>query len=68
MKIFVNGKEVLAENDETLGTLLQKFLISQDTHGTAVAVGEEVVPQSSWKKLTLKEGDRIEIVRAVQGG
>jgi sulfur carrier protein len=36
--------------------------------GVAVAVNEEVVPRSSWETATLASGDRVEILRAAQGG
>ncbi|WP_016906967.1 sulfur carrier protein ThiS [Streptomyces xiaopingdaonensis] len=36
--------------------------------GVAVAVNEDVVPRSQWPSTRLGEGDRVEILTAVQGG
>jgi sulfur carrier protein len=36
--------------------------------GIAVAVNGIVVPRGQWTRTELRAGDRIEIVRAVQGG
>lgn len=36
--------------------------------GVAVAVNKEVVPRSAWEATRLADGDRIEILRAAQGG
>ena len=36
--------------------------------GVAVAVDGEVVPRSGWDGVTLAEGMRVEVLRAVQGG
>lgn len=36
--------------------------------GVAVAVDGEVIPRSSWGELTLADGMRVEVLRAVQGG
>ena len=36
--------------------------------GIAAAVNGEVVPRSSWAGTVLRDGDRVEVVTAVQGG
>jgi sulfur carrier protein len=36
--------------------------------GVAVAVDGEVVPRGQWDGFELRDGQRVEIVRAVQGG
>jgi sulfur carrier protein len=36
--------------------------------GVAAAVNGEVVPRSSWAGTVLRDGDRVEVVTAVQGG
>jgi sulfur carrier protein len=42
--------------------------IAPDARGVAVAVNDRVVTRASWPDHTLAEGDRVEIVRATQGG
>ena len=39
-----------------------------DARGLAVAVDGEVVPRGDWDRVELREGQRVEIVQAVQGG
>jgi sulfur carrier protein len=36
--------------------------------GLAVAVDGEVVPRGEWPTTELREGQRVEVLRAVQGG
>jgi sulfur carrier protein len=36
--------------------------------GVAVALDGEVVPRGRWDEVALTEGQRVEVVRAVQGG
>jgi len=36
--------------------------------GVAVAVDGEVVPRSGWSETRLREGQRVEVVEAIQGG
>lgn len=40
----------------------------EDGRGVAVAVDGEVVPRSRWDEVTLADGMRVEVLRAVQGG
>ena len=36
--------------------------------GVAVAVDGEVVPRGEWESTELHEGQRVEVLQAVQGG
>jgi sulfur carrier protein len=36
--------------------------------GVAVAIDGEVVPRASWDRVALCDGQRVEVVQAVQGG
>jgi sulfur carrier protein len=36
--------------------------------GVAVALDGEVVPRGRWDETELREGQRVEVVQAVQGG
>jgi sulfur carrier protein len=36
--------------------------------GVAVAVNDEVVPRRVWSATALADGDRVEVLTAVQGG
>ena len=68
MKLIVNGKEVDTEPDVTVEALLAQSLKTDGRDGIAVAVNGEVVPKGSWSERTLQTDDRVEIIRAVQGG
>jgi sulfur carrier protein len=68
MKLIVNGKEVEGAPDLSVEKLLKQFLESDALDGIAVAVNGEVVPKGSWSERTLQANDRLEIIRAVQGG
>jgi sulfur carrier protein len=39
-----------------------------DGRGLAVAVDGEVVPRGAWDGFELRDGQRVEVLRAVQGG
>lgn len=39
-----------------------------DFDGYAVAINDEIVPKSTWQTATVSDGDRIELLTAVQGG
>jgi sulfur carrier protein len=64
--ITVNGESRTARRGITLEQLVAE--LTELTSGVAAAVGGEVVPKSQWAATPVGEGDRIEIVTAVQGG
>jgi sulfur carrier protein len=66
MRITVNGRETETEAC-TVAQLLQERGI-QSNEGVAVAVCESVVRRRDHDTYALHEGDRVEIIRAVQGG
>jgi sulfur carrier protein len=64
--ITVNGEARAAAPGITLEQLVGE--LTALTSGVAAAVGGDVVPRSRWAATPVQEGDRIEIVTAVQGG
>lgn len=66
MRIEVNGEERDAADGSTVGDLLDTLV--EDRRGVAVAVDGEVVPRSGWDETDLRDGARVEVVGAVQGG
>ena len=66
--VLVNGAPQPLPADGRLVTVLSAMGISATTAGVAVAVNEAIVPRARWEAAQLRPGDRIEIVRAVQGG
>ena len=59
--ITLNGEERAVPPDASVATLVG------EPDGCAVAVNDEVVPRAEHAR-SLRAGDRVEIVRAVQGG
>ncbi len=66
MHVSVNGAGVEVADGLTVAGLLDH--LGQDGRGVAVAVGEEVVPRSTWARVVLRPGDRVEVLVAAQGG
>jgi sulfur carrier protein len=52
------------------GTALDHLIaeLTSATSGVAAAVNETVVPRGRWAATVLAEGDRVEVLTAVQGG
>jgi sulfur carrier protein len=68
MNLIINGKIERVEKIEKLYDLLSHLKISEEVKGYAIAVNEEVIFRSAWQDTLLKDSDRIEIIRATQGG
>ncbi|WP_328539245.1 sulfur carrier protein ThiS [Streptomyces sp. NBC_00344] len=64
--VSVNGAEHHVAPGTTLD-LLVATLTGAPT-GVAAALNEAVVPRGQWPATRLGEGDRVEILTAVQGG
>jgi sulfur carrier protein len=67
MTIWLNGEEKQLNAGGKLTETLSQMGID-DTRGVAIAVDGEVIPKSEWETVTLADGQRVEVVRAVQGG
>jgi sulfur carrier protein len=52
----------------SLAELLQTYGIDLTTSRVAVALNERIAFRTEWNSLIVKNGDRIEIIHAVQGG
>ncbi|XLE02341.1 sulfur carrier protein ThiS [Streptomyces sp. 184] len=62
----VNGTPRRIDAGLTLDALVATLTAAH--RGVAAAVNEDVVPRGSWPTTTLGNGDRVEILTAVQGG
>lgn len=65
-RVSVNGEHRSVAPDTTLDALVAT--VSAAPSGVAAAVNETVVPRGEWPRTALCEGDRVEILTAVQGG
>ena len=68
MKIKLNGEERTAGDGLTVRGLLVEAGLDPAQKGVAVAVNAEIVPRGAWDSARLQDGDRIDVIRAVQGG
>ena len=70
MRLVVNGEaREGAPNDLAELWLMQAAALNvQGPQGFAIAVNGTLVRQVDWAAMRLHENDRIEIIRAVQGG
>ena len=66
-RIRLNGQDEVV-SVATLAALLEEKAVDVAQRGIAVAVNGEVVPRAAWMETPLRSGDRVEIVRARQGG
>lgn len=66
ISLQVNGKEVQLERPTPLLDYLAA--IGVDPRAVAVEHNGEIVERASYAGVTLREGDRVEIVRMVGGG
>jgi len=67
MRIRLNG-EWRETEAATVAQLLETLGLPLGRKGTAVAVNETVAPRHRWPSIPLRENDRVEIIRAAQGG
>jgi len=67
MQAVVNGESMTLPDGRTIAALVEEVTGSQEQRGIAVARNGEIVRRDDWK-IAVKDGDEIEIVRAVQGG
>ncbi|MEO7803808.1 MAG: sulfur carrier protein ThiS [Actinomycetota bacterium] len=67
MKVTVNGRVMKLDEGATVKGLLRIEGI-EEPRGVAVAVDGCVVARGEWAVTFLQDGQRVEILRAVQGG
>ncbi|EFL31534.1 thiamine biosynthesis protein ThiS [Streptomyces viridochromogenes DSM 40736] len=66
MNISVNGEPRDVRPGTALATVVSSLTTSPS--GVAAALNETVVPRAQWPSTPLAEGDRVEVLTAVQGG
>lgn len=66
MQLIVNGQPRQFSQELDLAELVNQ--ISDRPTGIAVALNNEVVPRAEWAATDLGDGDRVDVVTAVQGG
>lgn len=66
LKILVNGRLREVSPGTALDVLVKSLTAAPS--GVAAALNETVVPRARWSSTRLSEGDRVEVLTAVQGG
>ena len=68
MTIELNGERVEIAATTTVAALVERTGAEPSQRGIAVAVNGEVVPRSAWGDTPIRDGQRIEVLGAIQGG
>jgi len=68
LKLTLNGESREFDAASTLAELLRTLDIDPQSSGLAVARNNNVIPRAELDQTPVADGDRIEIVHAVQGG
>ncbi|CAM5734964.1 sulfur carrier protein ThiS [Streptomyces fumanus] len=66
MNISVNGEPREVAPGTALDALVRT--LTEAPSGVAAALNETVVPRARWSSTALADGDRVEVLTAVQGG
>ncbi|NES30731.1 sulfur carrier protein ThiS [Micromonospora terminaliae] len=66
MELIVNGAGRDLPGGSTVADVVRA--VTEQERGLAVAVNGEVVPRGGWTATVLRDGDRVEVLSAAQGG
>lgn len=66
LSVSVNGETLTVAEGTTLDALVAT--LTEAPSGVAAALNETVVPRGQWSGAALTDGDRVEVLTAVQGG
>jgi sulfur carrier protein len=68
MNVTINGDPRELPPGATVASVIESFPGAPGGRGVAVAVEGEVVPRAQWPHVELRDGAKVEVVVAVQGG
>jgi len=68
MRLELNGEAVIVPDGATVAQAVDAAGSDGTRDGLAVAVDGEVVPRGEWDATSLREGQNVEVVAAIQGG
>ena len=66
MNIKINGEEHFIEENKTISEILDQLSLKPES--IAIAINYQVLPKTAYTSRLVKEGDKLEIIHAVQGG
>ena len=68
MNVVLNGEPRALADGATVDDAIEVSGAPESRRGIAVAVDGEVVPRGEWERTKLSDGQRVEVLQAVQGG
>ena len=68
MNVLLNGERRQLGDRALVADAVTATGAEPEGRGLAVAVDGEVVPRGDWRRVELRDGQRVEVLRAVQGG
>jgi sulfur carrier protein len=68
VNVVLNGERQELTDGATVRAAVVATGAPSEGRGVAVALDGEVVPRKRWDDVPLREGQRVEVVQAVQGG
>jgi sulfur carrier protein len=68
VNVVLNGRPRELEQGARVRAAVAASGAPVEGRGVAVALDGEVVPRGRWDETELREGQRVEVVQAVQGG
>ncbi len=68
MTVELNGERIALADGASVADVVARAGAHEEGRGVAVALDGAVVPRSAWARTELREGQRVEVVQAVQGG
>jgi sulfur carrier protein len=68
MNVLLNGETCELPDGATASDAVELSGAPPEGRGVAVAVDGEVVPRGQWAATPLSDGQRVEVLQAVQGG
>ena len=68
MTVELNGEPVELDEGASVAEAVERAGAGDERRGIAVAVDGEVVPRAQWGQTRLRDGQAVEVVRAIGGG
>jgi sulfur carrier protein len=68
LSVTINGDRRELPTGATVASVVASLPNVPEGRGVAVALEGEVVPRAQWANVELREGAKVEVVVAVQGG
>jgi sulfur carrier protein len=66
--VLLNGERRELPAEATVAMAVHLAGAPEGGHGVAVALDGEVVPRGQWATTEVRDGQELEVLRAVQGG